>query len=89
MRSTSTVFSWNQTCDTANGAKRGRVDHKYFLCCRPDRGRGLAGYCATKGGVRLFTKAVAIECAAGDTNIRVNSVIGIIDTDIWGKKFPA
>lgn len=48
---------------------------------------GLAGYCATKGGVRLFTKAVAIECAAGDTNIRVNSVHpGIIDTDIWGKE---
>src|SRR5450432_1789851 len=23
----------------------------------------LAGYCATKGGVRLFTKAVALECA--------------------------
>ena len=48
---------------------------------------GLAGYCATKGGVRLFTKAVAIECAAGGTNIRVNSVHpGIIDTDIWGKE---
>jgi NAD(P)-dependent dehydrogenase (short-subunit alcohol dehydrogenase family) len=24
----------------------------------------LAGYCATKGGVRLFAKAVAMECAA-------------------------
>ena len=48
---------------------------------------GLAGYCATKGGVRLFSKAVAIECAAGETNIRVNSVHpGIIDTDIWGKE---
>ena len=48
---------------------------------------GLAGYCATKGGVRLFTKAVAMECAAGGTNIRVNSVHpGIIDTDIWGKE---
>lgn len=48
---------------------------------------GLAGYCATKGGVRLFSKAVALECAAGDTNIRVNSVHpGIIDTDIWGKE---
>ncbi len=48
---------------------------------------GLAGYCATKGGVRLFTKAVALECAAGGTNIRVNSVHpGIIDTDIWTKE---
>ena len=47
---------------------------------------GLSGYCATKGGVRLFTKAVAMECAAAQDGIRVNSVHpGIIDTPIWGK----
>ena len=47
---------------------------------------GLAGYCATKGGVRLFTKAVALECAAARDGIRVNSVHpGIIDTPIWTK----
>jgi NAD(P)-dependent dehydrogenase (short-subunit alcohol dehydrogenase family) len=47
---------------------------------------GLAGYCATKGGVRLFAKAVAMECAAAGDGIRVNSVHpGIIDTPIWGK----
>lgn len=47
---------------------------------------GLAGYCATKGGVRLFAKAVAAECAAASDNIRVNSVHpGLIDTPIWGK----
>ena len=47
---------------------------------------GLAGYCATKGGVRLFAKAVAMECAQAGFNIRVNSVHpGIIDTPIWGK----
>lgn len=47
---------------------------------------GLAGYCATKGGVRLFAKAVAMECAAFADGIRVNSVHpGIIDTPIWGK----
>ena len=45
---------------------------------------GLGGYCATKGGVRLFAKAAAIEHA--EDNIRVNSVHpGIIDTDIWRK----
>jgi NAD(P)-dependent dehydrogenase (short-subunit alcohol dehydrogenase family) len=45
---------------------------------------GLAGYCATKGGVRLFTKAVAKEYAAD--RIRCNSVHpGIIDTPIWTK----
>jgi NAD(P)-dependent dehydrogenase (short-subunit alcohol dehydrogenase family) len=47
---------------------------------------GLAGYCATKGGVRLFAKAIAMECAAFGDGIRVNSVHpGIIDTPIWGK----
>jgi NAD(P)-dependent dehydrogenase (short-subunit alcohol dehydrogenase family) len=45
---------------------------------------GLAGYCATKGGVRLFSKAVAKEYAAD--KIRCNSVHpGIIDTPIWTK----
>lgn len=45
---------------------------------------GLGGYCATKGGVRLFAKAAATEHA--EDNIRVNSVHpGIIDTDIWRK----
>ena len=45
---------------------------------------GLAGYCATKGGVRLFTKAVAMECAAARDNVRVNSIHpGIIETPIW------
>jgi NAD(P)-dependent dehydrogenase (short-subunit alcohol dehydrogenase family) len=46
----------------------------------------LAGYCATKGGVRLFAKAIAMECAAAGDGVRVNSVHpGIIDTPIWGK----
>jgi NAD(P)-dependent dehydrogenase (short-subunit alcohol dehydrogenase family) len=44
----------------------------------------LAGYCATKGGVRLFTKAAAMECANANNKIRVNSVHpGIIETPIW------
>ncbi len=47
---------------------------------------GLAGYCATKGGVRLFAKAVAMECAAENNGIRVNTIHpGIIDTPIWAK----
>ncbi|HZR71790.1 glucose 1-dehydrogenase [Bradyrhizobium sp.] len=46
----------------------------------------LAGYSATKGGVRLFAKSVAMECASLGDGIRVNSVHpGIIDTPIWGK----
>ncbi|HLN08053.1 MAG TPA: glucose 1-dehydrogenase [Xanthobacteraceae bacterium] len=52
--------------------------------------QALAGYCATKGGVRLFAKAVAMECAAAGDGIRVNSVHpGIIDTPIWNKMAPA
>jgi NAD(P)-dependent dehydrogenase (short-subunit alcohol dehydrogenase family) len=48
--------------------------------------QALAGYCATKGGVRLFAKAIAMECASFGDGIRVNSVHpGIIDTPIWGK----
>src|ERR1700745_3578486 len=47
---------------------------------------GLAGYCATKGGVRLFAKAVAMECAVESDGIRVNTVHpGVIDTPIWTK----
>src|SRR5438105_1784691 len=49
----------------------------------------LAGYCATKGGVRLFAKAVAMECASRGDGIRVNTVHpGIIDTPIWEKIRP-
>ena len=51
---------------------------------------GLAGYCATKGGVRLLTKAVAMECANAKDGIRVNSVHpGIIETPIWLNVVPS
>ncbi len=44
----------------------------------------LAAYSATKGAVRLFTKAIALECAGAKDGIRVNSVHpGIIETPIW------
>ena len=47
---------------------------------------GLSGYCATKGGVRLFTKAVALECAQAKNGVRVNSIHpGAIETPIWIK----
>ncbi|MEM7217219.1 MAG: glucose 1-dehydrogenase [Pseudomonadota bacterium] len=49
----------------------------------------LAAYNATKGGVRLFTKGVAIEAARKGWNVRVNSVHpGIIRTAIWDKANP-
>ena len=34
----------------------------------------LSSYCAAKGGVRNFTKAIAVECGAYGHNVRVNSV---------------
>lgn len=44
----------------------------------------LSAYCASKGAVRLFTKSIALECAALRDGVRVNSVHpGIIETDIW------
>ncbi len=47
----------------------------------------ISGYCASKGAVRLFTKAVALECVQAGHNIRVNSVHpGIIDTPLWDKE---
>ncbi|MGA9794686.1 MAG: SDR family NAD(P)-dependent oxidoreductase [Rhizomicrobium sp.] len=47
---------------------------------------GMTGYCATKGGVRLYTKALALECAQAKNNVRVNSVHpGAIETPIWIK----
>ena len=35
---------------------------------------GLSAYSATKGGVRLFAKSIAMECAAAGDGIRVNCV---------------
>ena len=50
------------------------------LCGAPN----LAGYSASKGAVRMFTKSVALECAALRDGVRVNSVHpGIIETPIW------
>lgn len=38
-------------------------------------------YCATKGSVRLFTKALALECSALGLKVRVNSIHpGTVDT---------
>jgi len=48
---------------------------------------GMGAYCASKGAVRLFTKAAAVECGQLGYNIRVNSVHpGIIETPLWGKE---
>jgi 3(or 17)beta-hydroxysteroid dehydrogenase len=45
-----------------------------------------AAYCASKGGIRLFTKAVALECAQAKNNIRVNSIHpGPVATPIFEK----
>jgi NAD(P)-dependent dehydrogenase (short-subunit alcohol dehydrogenase family) len=63
-----------------------RLDHNHSSVAGLRGSAGLAGYCATKGGVWLFAKAVAMECAAEGDGIRINTVHpGVIDTPIWTK----
>ncbi len=51
---------------------------------------GITAYNATKGGVRIFSKGVALECASMGWPVRVNSVHpGVIDTPIWTKEVGA
>jgi len=50
----------------------------------------LAAYCASKGGVRLLTKAVALHCARKGYNIRCNSVHpSFADTPLLGAMLAA
>jgi len=47
----------------------------------------LPAYCASKGAVRSFTKAIALSCAKDSYNIRVNSVHpGYIHTELTEKE---
>lgn len=47
---------------------------------------GLGAYCASKGAVRLMTKAAAVECGRLQYGIRVNSVHpGLIKTEMGTK----
>jgi NAD(P)-dependent dehydrogenase (short-subunit alcohol dehydrogenase family) len=46
-------------------------------------GHSNVPYCASKGAVRMLTKALAVDLAHAKTNIRVNSVLpGAIDTSM-------
>ena len=48
---------------------------------------GAAAYCASKAAIRMFSKAVAIECADRKTGIRVNVVSpGAVKTAMWDKE---
>jgi len=50
---------------------------------------GMAAYCATKGAIRMMTKAVALECAELRNGVRVNSVHpGVVDTPAWRRHDP-
>jgi NAD(P)-dependent dehydrogenase (short-subunit alcohol dehydrogenase family) len=47
---------------------------------------GASAYCASKAAVRMFSKTVALECAAAGSKIRVNTVSpGGVKTPIWEK----
>jgi NAD(P)-dependent dehydrogenase (short-subunit alcohol dehydrogenase family) len=50
---------------------------------------GQSAYCMTKGGIRLFTKAVAHECGLLHNGVRVNSVHpGLIRTPMMFNQLP-
>lgn len=47
---------------------------------------GASAYCASKAAVRMFSKTVALECAAAGSRIRVNVVSpGGVKTPMWEK----
>ncbi len=49
---------------------------------------GLGAYCASKGAVRLLTKAAAMECAHLGHGVRVNSIHpAVVDTTDMGRNF--
>ena len=56
-------------------------------------GPGLAAYNASKGGVCLYSKSVALSCAEKRVDVRVNSIHpGVIDTPLLRtamKRFPS
>ena len=44
---------------------------------------GIGAYNASKGGVRIYSKSVALSCAQEGVNVRVNTIHpGIIDTPL-------
>ena len=50
---------------------------------------GASAYCASKAAVRMFSKAVALECAQNDDRIRVNTIFpsGVISPMWEGMEF--
>jgi cyclopentanol dehydrogenase len=61
----------------AGGGSIINVSSNFALVGRP----GFSAYCASKGAIRLFTKAIAAELAAD--NIRANSLHpGLVETDM-------
>jgi NAD(P)-dependent dehydrogenase (short-subunit alcohol dehydrogenase family) len=48
---------------------------------------GASAYCASKAAIRMFSKAVAIECADAKTGVRINIVSpGGVKTPMWEKE---
>jgi 3(or 17)beta-hydroxysteroid dehydrogenase len=48
----------------------------------------IAAYSATKGGVRLYSKSVALSCAEKKLNVRINTIHpGYIDTPLLVARF--
>ena len=68
------VFLGTKHCCRCWRSPSGRIDHQHVVDPRHRGGAFAGSYCAAKGGVRLFTKAAALECAELGNGVRVNSI---------------
>lgn len=66
----------------ASGEDCAIVNFGSMLALRP--GSGFAAYCASKAGVTMLTKSIALACAKAGQRIRANTVHpGAIDTPMY------
>lgn len=75
------ALAWMRASEPVNGSIV-NISSMLGLVAMPD----IAAYCASKGGVHLYSKSVALSCAEQRVNVRVNSVHpGFIDTPLLRK----
>jgi 3(or 17)beta-hydroxysteroid dehydrogenase len=75
------ALAWMRESEPVNGSIV-NISSMLGLVAMPD----IAPYCASKGGVHLYSKSVALSCAEQGLKVRVNTVHpGFIDTPLLRK----